>query len=115
MEKHVQPPPQEQIQPTTQPAKKKGKDQNKGGLKIKELVFKLIPCLFPSVIQHILTTKGVDPQKKIDGDQGKEKALEGAKACFDFLKAFVGKKQQGFLYSKGEDYFEFSPYSNCKL
>jgi hypothetical protein len=42
-------------------------------------------------------------------------ALEGAKACFDFLKGFIGKKQAGYLYSKGEEYFEFSPFSNCKL
>jgi hypothetical protein len=31
--------------------------------------------------------------------------LEAAKIAFDFLKNFLGKKQAGFLYSKGEDYF----------
>lgn len=78
-------------------------------------MFKLIPCLFPLVIEHLLTTNGFDPERKIDGEEGKKAALDGSKVCYDFLKAFIGKKQAGYLYQKGEDYFEFSPYSNCKL
>lgn len=42
-------------------------------------------------------------------------ALDAAKVCFEFLKNFINKKQNGYLYSKGEEYFEFSPFSNCKL
>jgi hypothetical protein len=30
------------------------------------------------------------------------------------LKSFIGAKQKGYLYSKGEDYFEFSAFPNCK-
>jgi len=40
--------------------KKKGKGQEKGGLKVKDVVFKMIPCLFPAVIEHILTSNGLD-------------------------------------------------------
>lgn len=118
MEKQLQPQ-QQAEQPTAQPApqtgKKKGKGQEKGGQKVKDVVFKLIPCLYPLVIEHLLITKGFDPDRKIDGEEGKEVALQGAKACFDFLKGFIGKKQAGYLYTKGEEYFEFSPFSNCKL
>ena len=41
---------QQEMQLPAQGGKKKGKDQNKGGQKIKDVVFKLIPCLFPLVI-----------------------------------------------------------------
>jgi hypothetical protein len=41
--------------------KKKNKDKAKGGLKMKDVVFKLIPCLFPLVIEHILISKGYNP------------------------------------------------------
>ena len=50
-----------------QTGKKKAKQQNKGGFKVKDAVFKMIPCLFPQVIQHILASKGVDPDAKIEG------------------------------------------------
>jgi hypothetical protein len=30
-------------------------------MKIKDMVFKLIPCLFPQVIDHILTKGGFQP------------------------------------------------------
>ena len=27
----------------------------------------------------------------------------------------MGTKHKGYLYTKGEDYFEFCPYPNCRL
>lgn len=34
--------------------KKKKKNQKKQGSKLRDIVFKLIPCLFPAVIDNIL-------------------------------------------------------------
>ena len=36
--------------------------------------------------------------------------MKGAGLCLKFLKEFVEGKQKGYLYRKGEDYFEFSPF-----
>jgi hypothetical protein len=60
---------QQKQQETDQPqnAKKKGKEA-KGGIKAKDAIFKMIPCLFPQVIDHILTSKGINPDTKIDGE-----------------------------------------------
>ena len=43
--------------------KKKG--QNKGVTKLKDIVFKMIPCLFPQVIEHILLENNIDPDSKL--------------------------------------------------
>lgn len=109
----VLPQPNEQEQ-QPQPNKKKAKEA-KGGVKVKDIVFKMIPCLFPQVIEHILTSNEINPDAKVEGEEGKQLALKAAEVSFNFLKNFVGKKQRGYMYSKGEDLFEFSPYSNCKL
>ena len=107
----MQPPKQEEENKPT--GKKKGKE--KGALKLKDIVFKMIPCLFPQVIDHLLLSNGIDSDIKIDSEEAKEKVLDAGKVCLKFLKAFISSKQKGYLYSKGEDYFEFSPFSNSKL
>jgi hypothetical protein len=51
-----------------QQGKKKAKEQNKGSPKVKDIVFKLIPCLYPQVIEHLLTKSNIDPDTKIEGE-----------------------------------------------
>ena len=66
----MQPKKQEEDKPAP---KKKGKG---GGVpSVKDLVFKMIPCLFPQVIDHLLTSNKIDGDVKVDSEEGKIKAL----------------------------------------
>ena len=40
--------------------KKKKNNQKKQGSKFKDIVFKMIPCLFPAVIENILMGEKID-------------------------------------------------------
>lgn len=51
--------------------KKKGKEGNKGPPKLKDLVFKMIPCLYPQVIDHILAANNVNGDLKIESEEEK--------------------------------------------
>ena len=44
---------------------KNKKDKKKGNVKVKDVVFKLLPCLFPLVIEHILLSNNKNPQDKV--------------------------------------------------
>lgn len=45
--------------------KKKKNNQKKQGTKLRDIVFKLIPCLFPAVIDNILMAEKVDPDLSV--------------------------------------------------
>jgi hypothetical protein len=43
-------------------SRKKKKNANKRqGIKLKDVVFKLIPCLFPGIIENVLLGEKMDP------------------------------------------------------
>jgi hypothetical protein len=46
---------------------------------------KLLPCLFPLVIEHILLSKNINPDEKVT-KENKSFVLESGKICLDFLK-----------------------------
>lgn len=103
--------------------KKKKKNTNKKqSSKLRDLIFKLIPCLFPAVIENILLANGIDPDQNFQLE--KIEPIEHAcKVAYKFLKEFLKSEHKGFLYSKSEktekeedmEYFEYSSYENLKF
>lgn len=84
--------------------KKKGKgakEQGKNTLKVKDAVFQLIPCLFPQVIDHILTLNSIDGDIKVQSEVENQTTLAAASHCLSFLKDFLASKHKGYLYTKG--------------
>ncbi len=76
--------------------KKKKKQQDD---KLKDVVFKVIPCLFPLVIEHILLGLGLNPDQKITLDQ-MELVMKAVNGSMEFLKDFIKNKQKGYIFYK---------------
>jgi hypothetical protein len=62
---------------------------------------KLLPCLFPLVIDHILLSKNINPDEKVT-KENKSFVLESGKICLDFLKLYLQSKNKGYLFYKEE-------------
>ena len=66
---------------------------------MRDVVFKLIPCLFPLVINHILAANNFNPDDPITSEDV-EKCTAASKISLKFLKEFLKSKHQGYLFSK---------------
>lgn len=65
--------------------KKKRNNKKKQGSKLRDIVFKLIPCLFPAVIDNILIGENINPDLDVSANNISE-IEEASKVCFKFLK-----------------------------
>ncbi|EGR31934.1 hypothetical protein IMG5_099620 [Ichthyophthirius multifiliis] len=97
----------------TQTQKKNKKETNmpQKALKLREIVFKLVPSLHNPVIDHIIQLEGYNPTEKV-GLESIEKVQKVANKCKELIIEFQKKGHQGYLVISEKEkanYFEFSP------
>ena len=86
-------------QPKSEEKAEKKKGKKNADSKLKDVVFKVIPCLFPLVIESILIAQGLNPDEKITL-QKMELVMKSVDCSINFLMSFLNNKQKGYIFYK---------------